>query len=99
MFLTQALLYCSKYNNIKPLENVCSVCWIAEHQDLMHAGIFKEPMGIIGVMSINEKQSITPICFCFGMFIKLFDPLNADLIIGPSLFRVPDSMIWVSCIL
>jgi len=64
-FLAQAPLYSGKYNNIKPLENVRSVCWIAEHQDLMHAGIFEEPAGVMGVMSIDKKQSITPVCFCF----------------------------------
>jgi hypothetical protein len=65
----------------------------------MHAGIFKEPAGIMEVMSIDEKQSIMPVCFCFGMPIKLFDPLNTKLTVGPSLFRVPNSLIQVSCIL
>ena len=60
--------------------------WITGHMNTMLACIFKEGMGIVGIMSIHNEELITSICLPFGSFIKFLDPLDANLTICPTFF-------------
>ena len=37
----------TKYDHIKTLQDMGGMCRIADHQDLVHMSIFKEPTGIV----------------------------------------------------
>ena len=67
--------------------------WITGHVNAMLACIFKEGMGIVEVMSINNEELIISICLPFGMFVKFLDPLDADLTIYSTFFQVSKASI------
>ena len=84
---------CDKNNHIEALENMNGVGSV---NNFVGVGIFEKTAGVMWVMSIHEKQAITPICFHRCILVEIFDPFYTDGPIGPAFHRISNSMHKVS---
>lgn len=79
------MLQNSEYDNIKTLQKIGGVGWVAENNDLMDVSILEEGLSVMGVVSIYQEKPIVAIGFLFGVLVKIFNPIHLYLAISPAL--------------
>ena len=84
MLICKAFLQDCKDNNIEALKYMGCMCGIAHDNDLFAVSKGKEIKTVMGVVTIQNKEPIFPICPFFCGFMKILQPLRGNLIVGPT---------------
>lgn len=59
---------------VETLKDMCTVRWIAEHNNIMGVGIVKEQKGKVWGVSIEQQESILTNHFFFCDSVKTLEP-------------------------